>query len=220
MLSVQPWPAGIRRSAVRDHAQSGQELGAVRGRRPALRLSALGAGRAGQRRHGWTRSRPRPGRTRTTASPARAAGPEARGLPGDQSTSPCGRGTAADLPGTGELRCVLRSSAVWHGECMGTGHHREAPPTCRTFSRDSTGTRARTGQHGAGAAPPAGAALQNAGQPGGRHLRRRPDRTRAGQRIWPPGARRRARPVAPDQAGVHRGLGRRRRRGAGCPDFG
>jgi hypothetical protein len=33
-----------------------------------------------------------------------------------------------DLPGTGELRCVLRSTAVWQGECMGTGHHREAAP--------------------------------------------------------------------------------------------
>jgi hypothetical protein len=27
-----------------------------------------------------------------------------------------------DLPGTGELRCVLRSSAVWVGECVGVGH--------------------------------------------------------------------------------------------------
>jgi hypothetical protein len=26
-----------------------------------------------------------------------------------------------DLPGNGELRCVLRSSAVWTGECAGTG---------------------------------------------------------------------------------------------------
>jgi len=27
-----------------------------------------------------------------------------------------------DLPGTGELRCVLRSRADWMGECTGTGH--------------------------------------------------------------------------------------------------
>ncbi|MBO0823455.1 MAG: hypothetical protein J2P27_06300, partial [Actinobacteria bacterium] len=26
-----------------------------------------------------------------------------------------------DPPGTGELRCVLRSSAVWQGECVGVG---------------------------------------------------------------------------------------------------
>jgi hypothetical protein len=33
----------------------------------------------------------------------------------------------ADLPGTGELRCVLRSSAEWLGECTGTGQHVPGP---------------------------------------------------------------------------------------------
>lgn len=33
----------------------------------------------------------------------------------------------ADLPGTGELRCVLRSNAVWAGECVGTGQQRSLP---------------------------------------------------------------------------------------------
>jgi hypothetical protein len=32
----------------------------------------------------------------------------------------------ADLPGTGELRCLLRSSAVWVGDCSGTGPHEAA----------------------------------------------------------------------------------------------
>src|SRR5215469_1121616 len=31
-----------------------------------------------------------------------------------------------DLPGNGELRCLLRSSAVWLGDCLGTGKHEVA----------------------------------------------------------------------------------------------
>jgi hypothetical protein len=33
-----------------------------------------------------------------------------------------------DPPGSGELRCVLRSSAVWLGECAGAHHHQRVTP--------------------------------------------------------------------------------------------
>ncbi len=43
-------------------------------------------------------------------------------LPGDHEYFALRSRDRADLPGIGELRCVLRSSAVWIGECVGTGH--------------------------------------------------------------------------------------------------
>jgi hypothetical protein len=48
-------------------------------------------------------------------------------LPGESEYFALRSRDRADLPGTGELRCVLRSSAVWVGECVGTGQqHRPA----------------------------------------------------------------------------------------------
>jgi hypothetical protein len=41
-----------------------------------------------------------------------------------------------DPPGTGELRCVLRSSAVWLGDCAGIGQQR-TPPRQRAGQRPS-----------------------------------------------------------------------------------
>ena len=45
-------------------------------------------------------------------------------LPGDREYFALRSRDRADLPGIGELRCVLRSSAEWTGECLGTGHQR------------------------------------------------------------------------------------------------
>jgi hypothetical protein len=53
--------------------------------------------------------------------PAHPAHP-ASALPGDHEYFALRSRDRTDLPGTGELRCVLRSSAVWVGECAGTGH--------------------------------------------------------------------------------------------------
>jgi hypothetical protein len=73
--------------------------------------------------------------------PSGAAGPESRGghRPGGAHAGGAGHAAGAfpgdheyfalrsherfDLPETGELRCVLRSSAVWIGECVGVGAH-------------------------------------------------------------------------------------------------
>ena len=54
-----------------------------------------------------------------------AAGPGQLGsyLPGETEYFALRSRDRADLPGTGELRCVLRSSAVWIGDCAGTGAH-------------------------------------------------------------------------------------------------
>jgi hypothetical protein len=49
-----------------------------------------------------------------------------------------------DPPGTGELRCVLRSSAVWLGECGGAGQR--VPPRQRAGQRPSA--RPQAGRHG------------------------------------------------------------------------
>ena len=65
---------------------------------------------------------------RFPARPARhvprpARGPPSSGsyLPGDHEYFALRARDRTDLPGTGELRCVLRSSAVWVGDCAGTG---------------------------------------------------------------------------------------------------
>src|SRR5215475_8256555 len=42
-------------------------------------------------------------------------------LPGESEYFALRSRDRADLPGTGELRCLLRSSAVWVGDCAGTG---------------------------------------------------------------------------------------------------
>jgi len=58
--------------------------------------------------------------------PGACAGPGSGALPGDHEYFTLRSRDRDDLPGTGELRCVLRSSAVWHGECMGAGSRWEA----------------------------------------------------------------------------------------------
>jgi hypothetical protein len=50
-----------------------------------------------------------------------AAGARADAAAGDHEYFTLRSRDRADLPGTGELRCVLRSSAEWLGECLGTG---------------------------------------------------------------------------------------------------
>ncbi len=80
--------------------------------------------------------------------------PGPAGVAGPEGASHCGPGEheyfalrsrdRTDLPGSGELRCVLRSSAVWVGECAGTGQH--APPG----QRGLPGQRAWPGRHPAG----------------------------------------------------------------------
>jgi hypothetical protein len=58
--------------------------------------------------------------------------PGLSGLPHDHEYFVLRSRDRADLPGSGELRCLLRSSAVWVGECAGTGHH--LPPAGREFA--------------------------------------------------------------------------------------
>src|SRR5215469_203071 len=53
--------------------------------------------------------------------PTACGGPDTGYLPGDHEYFTLRSRDRADLPGTGELRCVLRSSALWLGECLGTG---------------------------------------------------------------------------------------------------
>jgi hypothetical protein len=62
------------------------------------------------------------------------------GVPGDHEYFALRSRDRVDPPGTGELRCVLRSSAVWLGECAGIGQ-RMAPrqragqrPSARTLA--------------------------------------------------------------------------------------
>jgi hypothetical protein len=65
------------------------------------------------------------------AEPARvgrgASGRRADYLPGDHEYFALRSRDRGDPPGPGELRCVLRSSAVWLGDCAGVGHHRATP---------------------------------------------------------------------------------------------
>jgi hypothetical protein len=49
-------------------------------------------------------------------------------LPGDHEYFTLRSRDRGDPPGPGELRCVLRSSAVWLGDCAGVGHHHRAAP--------------------------------------------------------------------------------------------
>ena len=62
------------------------------------------------------------------ASPAAGPGQLGSYLPGETEYFALRSRDRADLPGTGELRCVLRSSAVWVGDCAGTGTHGAADP--------------------------------------------------------------------------------------------
>ena len=158
------------RPAVRDHAESGQGLGAVRRRRPAMRVPAVRARRAHQRGAAdpaqvaaWPDPDdrfPAPTATATAAGldsrsgqlrrlrPGPGRGGHAAGyLPGDHEYFALRSRERVDLPGTGELRCVLRSSAVWVGECVGVGQHprdRRAQPG----NEPVAGQHAAPGQHG------------------------------------------------------------------------
>jgi hypothetical protein len=49
-------------------------------------------------------------------------------LPGDHEYFALRSRDRGDPPGPGELRCLLRSSAVWVGDCAGVGHHHRAAP--------------------------------------------------------------------------------------------
>jgi hypothetical protein len=70
------------------------------------------------------------------AAPARAgrggSGRRADYLPGDHEYFALRSRDRSDPPGPGELRCVLRSSAVWLGDCAGVGHHHWATPRMAT----------------------------------------------------------------------------------------
>jgi hypothetical protein len=72
----------------------------------------------------------------TPAGPARAArgsaGRRADYLPGDHEYFALRSRDRGDPPGPGELRCVLRSSAVWLGDCAGVGHQQRSPRLAAT----------------------------------------------------------------------------------------
>ncbi len=57
---------------------------------------------------------------------AQHAGHGSGGLPGDHEYFALRSHERFDLPESGELRCVLRSTAVWVGECVGVGVHSRA----------------------------------------------------------------------------------------------
>jgi len=77
--------------------------------------------------------------------PTARDGPDAGYLPGDHEYFTLRSRDRADMPGTGELRCVLRSSALWLGECMGTGLQPAHGPAGQPMAG-----RHVAGQHGAG----------------------------------------------------------------------
>jgi hypothetical protein len=68
---------------------------------------------------------PRPGPARGARG---SSGRKADYLPGDHEYFALRSRDRGDPPGPGELRCVLRSSAVWLGDCAGVGHHHRATP--------------------------------------------------------------------------------------------
>jgi hypothetical protein len=105
--------------------------------------------------------------------PGACGGPEAGCLPCDHEYFTLRSRDRGDLPGTGELRCVLRSTAVWQGECMGTGHHREAAAHLR---RTHQGAHGSAGQH---------SGLQKAGPDAGGPAQAPGPYAVPGQRIWP-----------------------------------
>jgi len=123
--------------------------------------------------------------------PTACAGPGAGYLPGEHEYFALRSRDRADLPGTGELRCVLRSSALWLGECMGTGPRQQqghAPAGQHSPAHHISGQhipgQASPGQHSPGQHSPgehgSGQHAQTLHLPGqhaaGQH---------AGQRAWP-----------------------------------
>jgi hypothetical protein len=103
--------------------------------------------------------------------PGACSGPEAGCLPCDHEYFTLRSRDRIDLPGTGELRCVLRSTAVWQGECMGAGHRREVAAHPRHLHHGAHGP---AGQHAQCAGPDAGGPAQASGP-----------YAVPGQRIWP-----------------------------------
>src|SRR5215470_5927212 len=83
------------------------------------------------------------GRSVPRASPGAAMG-EAGDVPDDHEFFVLRSRDRVDPPGTGELRCVLRSSAVWLGDCAGIGQR--TPPRQRAGQRPSA--RPPAGGHG------------------------------------------------------------------------
>jgi hypothetical protein len=69
-------------------------------------------------------------------------------LPGESEYFALRSRDRSDLPGSGELRCVLRSSAVWVGECVGTGQQRRSAARHAIPSQRSwpSGRRANRGR--------------------------------------------------------------------------
>ncbi|MGB6453655.1 MAG: hypothetical protein WBH47_04105 [Streptosporangiaceae bacterium] len=57
-----------------------------------------------------------------------SAGRSADYVPGDHEYFALRSRDRGDPPGSGELRCLLRSSAVWLGDCAGVGHHPRVTP--------------------------------------------------------------------------------------------
>ena len=96
-----------------------------------------------------------PGARRTHSPGRRPAGArsdrsgQAEGpLPGDHEYFALRSHDRFDLPEAGELRCVLRSSAVWVGECVGVGPHPQPGRRRQPIVPDQHGYR--TWRHSSG----------------------------------------------------------------------
>ena len=153
--------------------------------------------------------------TAAAMAASQLAGPGQLGsyLPGETEYFALRSRDRADLPGTGELRCVLRSSAVWIGDCAGTGAHGATDaaglPGQHPWPR-LPGQHVLPGQH----------LRPGQQQPASRPRRASLTRVRDGRA----GPRSASRPPAAAsggyQAGSDRGVGCGRRRRTRCPDFG
>jgi hypothetical protein len=114
--------------------------------------------------------------------PAAGGSPDGGCLPGDHEYFTLRSRDRGDLPGAGELRCVLRSSALWLGECMGTGPRPQ--PGHWPAGQHAPG-RHLPGQHVPGQHAP-GQHVPGQHIPGqhmaGQHL---PGQQAPGQRAWP-----------------------------------
>jgi hypothetical protein len=175
-----PWPAGI---PLESRTRSPSGWPGTRCRSPPSVSAAATSSRTWPSvsvQPGSTRNSAQPGLTRTTASPERVA------CPATTSTSRCGHGTVAIClaPAScgayyGPLRCGKASA--WAPVTT----TRRRPATFSTFSRDRTGTRARTGW------PTRTPALTTPGpRRAGSRRRLRPDRLPCrGSGSGPPGAR-------------------------------
>ncbi|HUB41321.1 MAG TPA: hypothetical protein VMA72_20960 [Streptosporangiaceae bacterium] len=124
--------------------------------------------------------------------PGARGGPEAGCLPGEHEYFTLRSRDRSDLPGAGELRCVLRSTAVWHGECPGTGHHRDATSHLHQGQHGQHGQQGQHGAHGFAGHEPLlqnallqNAQLQNAEPQGGGVAQAPGPQAVPGQRISP-----------------------------------